>query len=204
MLGVAVDVTERRSAEKALKESEELLAQVIDATPAAIFVKDRDGNFVMVNSQVAEMYGVSADRMVGTNERDYAVYSSEQIDSFLETDHQVIHGRQPVIVTASPAYGPDGEDRWFYAEKVPLTVRGDPDCVLAVTVEVTDGCWRSGRCGRPRPAAASRAIGGDRPTGRWHRPRLQQLPDGDHAGRAGRLAQALPAARPGAHVRDHR
>ena len=84
------------------------------------------------------MYGVSADQMVDTNERDYSVHPADGSSySSRPTGRSSATGN----AWSSPkcrAFGPDGETRWFHTVKVPLTVRGDPDCVLAVTVDVTE------------------------------------------------------------------
>ena len=132
------DVSDLIQAQREVRESEELLRQIIDATPAGIFVKDRDGTFILGNNQVAEIYGTTADQLVGTNERDHSVYPADVIEQFLQADRRVIETRQRVVVLEAPARDPDGTPAWFHTVKVPLTVRGDPDCVLAVAVDVTE------------------------------------------------------------------
>ena len=46
-LQVATDVTDRKHLEQSLQESEKLLRRVIDTSPYSIFVKDRDGRYVL-------------------------------------------------------------------------------------------------------------------------------------------------------------
>ena len=41
--------------------------QVIDTSPNCIFVKDRDGKYILANEAVAGLYGVSLDKIVGMN-----------------------------------------------------------------------------------------------------------------------------------------
>ena len=50
------DITERRRAKAALEESRTILRAVIDAVPAAINVRDRDGAFMIVNKTLADYY----------------------------------------------------------------------------------------------------------------------------------------------------
>ena len=137
-MSIGEDITERKRAEQALRESEQLLRRVIDAIPAVIFLKDCNGNFLMVNDQVADIYGTDPENMVGTNERDHSVYPPAVIERFLEDDRQVIESGQPKVIPASVAPGPGGTTRWFHTVKVPLTVRGDPNCVLGVGVDATE------------------------------------------------------------------
>jgi two-component system, chemotaxis family, CheB/CheR fusion protein len=50
LVGIVQDITEIGRPEQALRRSQSLLRVLIDAIPAAITVKDRDGRFVLVNS----------------------------------------------------------------------------------------------------------------------------------------------------------
>jgi len=66
------DRTDQKQAEQALRKevgereaAEQLLRQVIDADPSLVFVKDRDGKFVLVNKAVADIYGTTVDSQVG-------------------------------------------------------------------------------------------------------------------------------------------
>ena len=52
----------------ALPNSLEILQAVIDATPDAIFVKDLDGCYVIVNEAAAKFLGKSPDEIVGKND----------------------------------------------------------------------------------------------------------------------------------------
>ncbi len=57
MAGVITDITQRKIAETALKESEELYRTVAETSPNAITLTDLDGNIIYINRQGAQMYG---------------------------------------------------------------------------------------------------------------------------------------------------
>ncbi|HVY04924.1 MAG TPA: EAL domain-containing protein [Burkholderiales bacterium] len=61
------DITERRRAESALRESEEKFRQLIEQASDGIFLSDADGNFLLVNSIGAQMLGYAAQEMIGLN-----------------------------------------------------------------------------------------------------------------------------------------
>ena len=63
-LGVALDITARKQAEEALRESRRELREVIDAVPAMIGAKSRDSRYVFMNRYQAELYGVTPDTAV--------------------------------------------------------------------------------------------------------------------------------------------
>jgi len=65
VVGVSIDVTDRKKAEDEARRSREVLQAVIDAIPAAIAARDRLGRYVFVNRMEAEAIGVAPAKAVG-------------------------------------------------------------------------------------------------------------------------------------------
>jgi two-component system cell cycle sensor histidine kinase/response regulator CckA len=61
VFGIADDVTERVHAREALRKSEEMLRTVIDASPVAILMLDRQGRVLTWSSAAERMFGWTAD-----------------------------------------------------------------------------------------------------------------------------------------------
>ena len=58
------DITERKRAEDALRESEQRLANIIDFLPDATFAVDREGKVIAWNRAIEEMTGISKDEIL--------------------------------------------------------------------------------------------------------------------------------------------
>ncbi|MFH1080229.1 MAG: PAS domain S-box protein [Pseudomonadota bacterium] len=67
------DITERKQAEEALRESKQQLSYIIDFLPDATFVIDRSGEVVAWNRAIEEMSGVKASDMLGKNDYEYSL-----------------------------------------------------------------------------------------------------------------------------------
>jgi PAS domain S-box-containing protein len=63
--GVNQDITERKRAENALKESETLLNTIVDAIPAPIFYKDTHGVYFGCNIAFCELLALSKNEIIG-------------------------------------------------------------------------------------------------------------------------------------------
>ncbi len=67
------DITERKRAEGALRESERRLSDIIDFLPDATFAIDLNGKVITWNRAIEEMTGVKASDMLGKGDDEYAL-----------------------------------------------------------------------------------------------------------------------------------
>ena len=57
------EISERQRAEEAAGERERLLQDVIDGSTSPIFLKDRDGKFIIINRSLQSMLGMSQEEV---------------------------------------------------------------------------------------------------------------------------------------------
>jgi hypothetical protein len=77
----------------ALPNSDQILRAVIEATPDAIFVKDLEGRYVLVNAAAARFLGKSPEEIVG--KRDLELYPEATARRFIEDDRKVLATGRP-------------------------------------------------------------------------------------------------------------
>jgi PAS domain S-box-containing protein len=121
--GVAfvLDLTERKRAEEAVRESQRLLQSIIDNSTAVIYVKDRQGRYLFVNKRFEELFHVTRASVGGRT--DYDVFPKERAEAFRAFDEQVLaagmtlkaeeevphdEGMHTYISIKAPIYDPEG------------------------------------------------------------------------------------------------
>ena len=67
------DITERKVAEEAIKESERRLADIINFLPDATLVIDQDGKVIAWNRAIEVMTGIKAEEILGKGNYEYAI-----------------------------------------------------------------------------------------------------------------------------------
>ena len=87
-IGFTKDITRRKQAEKALKVNERNLQAIIDSSTAVIYVKDLDGNYVLVNRWYETLFHVNREEVKGKT--DHEVFPKDMADAFRANDLKVL------------------------------------------------------------------------------------------------------------------
>lgn len=113
----ARDEAESRSAQSVAREKEvaELLRDVVERATDAIFVKDEEGRYRLLNSATARVFGRSADEVVGRH--DTELWDEASAAVILEHDADVLRGGVPSTREEHLVVG--GEARVYLATKAP-------------------------------------------------------------------------------------
>jgi PAS domain S-box-containing protein len=125
--GIATDITERKRAETALRESQILNQAVLDSLAANIAVLDRYGNIIAVNEDwrrfALENGGAAIADSVGVNYLDVCRRAQEQGDGQIEATlagiKAVLDGARANFTVEYPCHSPS-EERWFLMSVTPL------------------------------------------------------------------------------------
>lgn len=94
-LAVMTDITERRTMEEALRASEARLAAFLANAPVGMYLKDRDGRYLMANPPMAALFGCPVEEAIGqTVARLLPPSEAERIRSY---DEEVLARGAPTV-----------------------------------------------------------------------------------------------------------
>jgi len=76
--GFAIEVTEHRRAEEALRQSEKRLQSILESSPIGATIVNADGTFEFVNSRMARMVGLTKEQFLASKARDLYLNPTER------------------------------------------------------------------------------------------------------------------------------
>jgi PAS domain S-box-containing protein len=88
LIGTVHDITDRKIAEIELKKNFNLLNSIVEGTTDAVFIKDLEGRYIMLNSSTAHFHGRRKDEMIGHT--DYELTDPEVAVLYSHNDKEVI------------------------------------------------------------------------------------------------------------------
>jgi PAS domain S-box-containing protein len=139
--GIFRDITEQKTWELKLRESEEFLRKVISADPNLIFVKHRSGKYIEISSSLAKVFSSTADAVVGKTDlelAEMAKMSKQEAKKYRLDDLDVINTGKHKFIAEESITLPDGTVKWYQTTKVPLVRNNVSDYVLGVSVDITE------------------------------------------------------------------
>lgn len=141
-IGTFIDISERKQAEQALKESEETFRTMIETLHEGVVLIDKDLNILISNE--------SASRILGYDLTKPAMKSSEVAGGCLKDDDSIYSDEErPVVMalnTGQPQFGkvmgiksPNGDMNWILVNAVPIFEEGEslPVRVMSSFTDIT-------------------------------------------------------------------
>jgi PAS domain S-box-containing protein len=159
LIGLLVDITDRKAAEEELRHSQNLLQSVTDNAEAFIFIKDIQGRYLFINRLYVNLLKRPATEILGRTAHD--IFPTESATSFSASEADVLRDGMPRVVEATAVV--DGQTRYFLAHKFPLLDRNGRIYALGgVSTDITEIKRTQQELARARDAAeaANRAKSG--------------------------------------------
>jgi len=137
IVSAGLDITDRKKAEAAVRESQGLLRAIIDAVPATVTVKDLTGRYILVNAYHAHYVGRPIEWFAGRSVAD--VYPAEYVRTLEERDRLVAETGQTHRFYEIDYRDADGQlSSWIGIRAPIIDVDGNVRYIVSIGLDITD------------------------------------------------------------------
>ena len=135
MAGSLRDMTDRKQAEDAHRLTEQLLQDVINNTTAVIYVKYRDGRYLLINRRFEQIFHLTTEQIVGRT--DHEIFPKDIADAFRANDVAVLERNSAVEYEE---YAPHSDGLHTYISiKFPLyDDTAKPYAICGISTDITE------------------------------------------------------------------
>ena len=134
--GTGMDITERKLADKAVRDSEAMLREVVNLAQVVIAVKDEDGRYLFANAYMADLYGMSPEELEGKRQADLHPVPGQLAD-FRAADRQALYEGATVVIHEETFTDIRGQNHILTTTKMGLHWKSIP-ATLVVALDITD------------------------------------------------------------------
>ena len=131
-IGSALDMTERRLAEEALKESQDLFASFMDKLPHGVFIKDEALKIVYINQHMKEVFNTQS----WLRNNAYMAFPENVAKTMLANDRRALQDGQIIIEETAP--DKNGVEHIFRATKFRIDRGKKPPLLGGIGIDITD------------------------------------------------------------------
>jgi PAS domain S-box-containing protein len=124
-----------RKSERDLKDSKDMLQSIIDNAAAVIYLKDAQGNYLLINKRYEALFDTSNDQIKGKN--DYDIFPAKVADVLRKNDQKVIDVNRAMEFEEVIPH--DGDPHIYISVKFPLCDASKiPTSVCSISTDITE------------------------------------------------------------------
>ncbi|MEX2382077.1 MAG: SpoIIE family protein phosphatase [Opitutales bacterium] len=129
---------ERRDSERALAEERNLLRSLLDNLPDPIYVKDREGRYLIDNRAHMDLLGVQFPHQI-ISKTVFDFFPEELAKKYDEDDQYILNSGKPIVNRVERHLTRDGVQLWVSTTKVPLrNVDGEIFGIVGIGRDITE------------------------------------------------------------------
>lgn len=118
-----------------IKRATDLFRAVMEGTTDAVFVKDSEGRYLLVNSATARFIGRPINEILGNDDRD--LFEASEAKRLMASDRSIMESG--AAVTLEETLTSDGATRTYHATKAPyFDVKGAVSGLIGISRNITD------------------------------------------------------------------
>lgn len=136
LTGVLTDVTDRKKAESAIRDSEEKYRMLFESSPEGVVLLDLDGKILDINRAALSLQELSREKVVGRSFTDLSWIHEEDLARYIERFRRRVEGEvaPPVEIRVRTPKG----DRWQEVFPALLEKDGDIRAIQVILRDVTE------------------------------------------------------------------
>ncbi|MFV1976786.1 MAG: PAS domain S-box protein, partial [Candidatus Scalindua sp.] len=132
--GIAEDITNRKKSEELLQTNKNQLQSILDNTTAVVYIKDRDGKYVLINQQYETLFNVSREYIIGKTDLD--IFPEEIANAFRSNDFKVFDAGAPLeLEEIAPHH--DGPHTYISLKFPLFNADGTSDMICGISTDIT-------------------------------------------------------------------
>ena len=115
-LSLKTHLFELQNAEKTLKEQQQLLRTVLDATPDFVFLQDNKSVYLSANKSFCDLIGRQEKKIIGKT--DFDIFTERRAETYLKEDYNILKSGNPLFKECKIS-GREGT-KWLHIVKIPV------------------------------------------------------------------------------------
>ncbi|MHA1932871.1 MAG: PAS domain-containing sensor histidine kinase, partial [Promethearchaeota archaeon] len=122
-LSTAIDITEMKKAQQALRESEEKYHQLFETSPNGVILTDAEGKIIECNSAIENITGYPITEFIGKTFLDLKMFDKNAINLMIKGIEDLFN-EQKIEFVEFPFMCKDGETKWAQLTGSLITMKG--------------------------------------------------------------------------------
>lgn len=135
MLGVLIDIDRQKSAERALRESDDRFRAFMDNSPTTAWMKDEHGRYVYLSAPGEKSFGATFKECC--RKKDFEIFPIEKARQYRASDLKVLRSGRYWDVVEDSTY-PDGSRYAWWKIKFPFTDSAGRRYVGGIGLDITE------------------------------------------------------------------